>query len=87
MEKSRNFAVEQVLRAMEEATKLLGYTSLRANQALVIEKFVSGSGNDVFVSMPTGSGKSLCYCLLPKVFDILLQKVSCEAQQGGTYKV
>ncbi len=23
----------------------------------------------VFVSLPTGSGKSLCFCVLPEVFD------------------
>ena len=34
-----------------------------------MREFVNGSG--VFVSLPTGSGKSLCYPVLPAIFDIL----------------
>ena len=41
------------------AAQELGYDSVTLEQRLVIESFVKGQ--DVFVSYPTGSGKSLCY--------------------------
>ena len=45
----------------------LGYTCLKEEQKMVLRAFVTG--NDVFVALPTGYGKSLCYALLPLVFD------------------
>ena len=45
----------------------MGYSALRPKQEEVILDFVRGS--DVFVSLHTGSGKSLCYSLLPGMFD------------------
>ena len=74
------FSSERVQKAIDEATKLLGYSELRANQAQVVSHFLSG--RDVFVSLPTGDGKSLCYCLLPKAFDILRGTSSCSKTQS-----
>ena len=56
--------------AMCWGAKELGYPEgLRPKQQQVVRHFLLGC--DVFVSLPTGSGKSLCYCVLPKVFDYL----------------
>ena len=74
------FSSERVQKAIDEATKLLGYSELRANQAQVVSHFLSG--RDVFVSLPTGGGKSSCYCLLPKAFDILRGTSSCSKTQS-----
>lgn len=54
--------------AISEAGAKLGY-ELRDNQRVVVQNFVQGS--DVFVSLPTGSGKSLCFSILPWTFDII----------------
>ena len=47
----------------------LGYSVLKPEQELAITSFMEG--NDVFVSLPTGFGKSLCYAALPSAFDQL----------------
>ena len=52
----------------QRAAEKLGYTKLLPNQEKV-PYFVQG--RDLFVGLPTGSGKSLCYCILPTVFDML----------------
>ena len=59
-------SVEEIVR---HEAKVLGYEKLRPQQVRVVESFVGG--NDVFVSLPMGYGKSLCFGLLPRVFDTI----------------
>ena len=63
----------RISKAISYATKALGYSELRPNQELAVKHFLRGL--DVFVSLPIGSGKSRCYCLLPKAFDFLWQRI------------
>ena len=46
---------------------------LKEKQFEAIHKFCSG--NDVFVSLPTGFGKSIIYAILPLVFDRIRGKL------------
>ena len=59
---------EQDVLAAEKAAERMGYM-LKDKQREVILSFVRG--HDVFVSLPTGSGKSLCYSCLLWTFDYL----------------
>ena len=49
------------------AAASLGYSSLKSEQLLVILSFLEG--NDVFVSLLTGYGMSLCYAALSPAFE------------------
>ena len=64
------FPVEDVERACRDCAQTIGYSNLRQQQLDVVTSFVGG--NDVFAILPTGFGKSLCYAILPSVFDRLL---------------
>ena len=56
---------ESISLAILFATKSMGYLELRPLHEQVVKHFVEG--RDVFVSFPTGGGKSLCYAILPLV--------------------
>ena len=56
--------MESIIR---EVAASLGITTVKKEQHEAISKFVEG--RDVFVTLPTGYGKSLCYTCLPLVFD------------------
>ena len=60
-----------ITKAARQAALKLGYPSLREHQLEAITSFVLGS--DVFVVLPTGCGKSLCFACLPLVFDQLVR--------------
>ena len=64
-----SFPRHTIDRAIAEAVRKLDYSRATDDQANAIREFVAG--RDVFVTLPTGSGKSLCYAALPFVFDFL----------------
>lgn len=62
---------QEILDAVSHVADSFNF-KLKMQQEESIFNFIKGK--DVFVSLPTGFGKSLCYNLLPAVFDILRKK-------------
>ena len=60
---------ETITASINYAFLELGYASTTDDQEESIKRFLEG--RDVFISLPTGEGKSLCYTTLPYVFDYL----------------
>ena len=54
-------------KAVNYACSQLGYAKLTPSQEEVVLSVLQGQ--DIFVSLPTGSGKSLCYAVLPMAHD------------------
>ena len=65
----RSFTSQAIHAAIAQAAKKMGYSAPRSEQLEAVENFVSG--RDVFLSLPTGGGKSFCFACLPLVFDFL----------------
>ena len=58
--------------AIDVAAARLGYEEVKSEQREAVRAIVNEK--DVFVSLPTGYGKSLCYAMLPFVFDSVLSR-------------
>ena len=57
-------------KAIEELTRSIDLRQLKPIQLEAVESFVSGQ--DTFVALPTGYGKSVIFAVLPLLFDKLL---------------
>ena len=65
---------DELKEVVSAAVGALGYDCIKPEQEIALLSFLRG--HDVFVSLPTGYGKSLCYAALPAAFDRLLKKTS-----------
>ena len=73
-EMPRKYSTEELVEKAIAKVECDMSIQLKSKQREAIETFVRGS--DVFVSLPTGFGKSLCFVLLPLIYDTLRQKHS-----------
>ena len=64
---SCSLSSEELLPLIRDSASALGINMLKPEQEKAILQFLLG--RDVFVALPTGYRKSLCYFVLPLVFD------------------
>ena len=69
--------------AIMQSFQHLGYLPTE-DQFTIVKEFLAG--RDVFVSLPTGHGKSLCHACLPLSFDFL-KKPPCSRDTGHSIVV
>ena len=65
--------MDEVDRAIDHAATKLGVSNVYPEQRRAIQAIVRG--RDVFVCLPTGFGKTLCFSALPWVFDYLRRSI------------
>ena len=68
-----------LVEAVKSVAANLGYCSLKPQQELAISSFLEG--NNVFLSLLTGYGKSLYYAALPYTFE----KLHCQGTKCRLY--
>ena len=73
-----SYAAKDMDEAIAAVCLELGYSELREKQEEVVKHFLRG--RHVFVSLSTGSGKSLCYSILPNLFDKLKRNTATDAR-------
>ena len=66
---NRKFTADVFKAAVLHGVQMLGYDRPNEDQETAVNEFLKG--RDVFVSLPTGAGKSLCFACLPLLFDYL----------------
>ena len=73
MTEDTTYTDSYITSCMEDVCLSLGYSELRSQQKDAIKAFVAA--HDVFISLPTGFGKSIIYGCLPLLFDKLRCKL------------
>ena len=75
-EEYKDYPLQNVLK------KIFGFESFKGNQEPIIRNLLAG--NDTFVIMPTGGGKSMCY-QLPAMISVSYTHLDVYKRQDQPY--